>query len=166
MLCEMWPTPTKPTLSVENFLFRFVDVENAVILISKMMYHLSFAQSFIHEVSIISLENFVGLTCLLACISKSVLVTYGRFCGSGSQMVIGTRLVMTEIIQSMETFVPIIKLHYMDIKIYIFHKLVQVQESWDHASLLWEMFVIATSTSTIIQRRCTLHNCVKMFNLI
>ncbi len=35
----MWPTPTKPDVSVGKLFFRFIDAENAEILSSKMIYH-------------------------------------------------------------------------------------------------------------------------------
>ena len=54
----IWPTPSKPAISVEKYYFRFIDAENAKILSSKMIYHTCHFCSKFHPWKVnIPLEN-------------------------------------------------------------------------------------------------------------
>ncbi len=65
----MWPTPSKPAVSVGKEFFRLVDAENAEILSSKMIYHLSYSLK-VSQMKI-SLENSLVFYWFLTCLKCS-----------------------------------------------------------------------------------------------
>ncbi len=77
----MWPTPTKPALIVRKLFVRFVDVENAEIWISKMMYHLSsLCKVLPMKISISVEDSFVSYWFVtIGLYLKTVPATYGGF---------------------------------------------------------------------------------------